>query len=466
MRPPQAESEHVLIFDLTHQAHFSSYLRHWLLWWERHRPTGRFTVVVDPHLLECHPELRDLEQRCGPKVRLLPISPAEKRQRRASYAGQEHRQWPLHELLRSGIADAYPPSLDWNLFCTYARQEGASHAVMARIDQFLPLLAAGCAGPERFSGISFCDTFPGRRLQGPSQNRAARPLPGDALLLARSLRHPQLHSLFVNDAQWLNPLRRFPCGDRVVHLPEVAELNPGDGTEAAELRCHLRALEGRVVFLVFGDLSPRKGVITALAAMGRLTPSQQRQAALVIAGRSHPSFQAKIQEATSNLRAHSSIAVLELHRFIHEEEVAVLFSRADVVLTLYNGHAGMSNVILLAAAAQRPVLSSAEGRMGQLVEQEKLGRTVDAADPDAVAAAVTRCLEAAPGSLGEAGMMRDLAARHTGEHFAGTFFRRLGISEGSGCPRMPSSLPMGFSVLADAAGGGWIGTVARGTPGR
>lgn len=463
MTPPQAEGEHVLIFDLTHQAHFTSFLRHWLLWWERQRPTGRFTVVVDPHLLECHPELRDLEQRCGPEVRLLPISPAEKRQRRSRYAGQEHRQWPLHELLRSGIADAYPPSFDWNLFCTYARQEGASHAVMARIDQFLPLLAAGHAGPERFSGISFCDTFPGRRLRDTPNGGAPRPLPGDALLLARSLRHPQLHSLFVNDAEWVELLRSFTHSERVVHLPEVAELNAGEESTTTELRRLLRDLDGRVVFLVFGDLTPRKGVLTALAAMGRLTPSQQRRAALVIAGRSHPTFEEKIHEAACNLRNHTSVAVLELHRFIREEEVAVLFTEADVVLTLYSGHAGMSNVILLAAAAQRPVLSSAEGRMGQLVEQEKLGRTVDAADPDAVAAAVAHCLEAAPGSLGEEGMMHDLAARHTGEHFAGTFFRRLGISEASGCPRMPSSLPLGFSVLADAAGGGSIETAARET---
>jgi glycosyltransferase involved in cell wall biosynthesis len=186
------------------------------------------------------------------------------------------------------------------------------------------------------------------------------------------------------------------------------------------------------MFLVFGALFPRKGVMTALAAMGRLSPSQQRRAALVIAGRSNPSFQAKIHEAACNLRDHTSVEVLELHRFLSEEEVAVLFSRADVVLTLYEGHAGMSNVILLAAAAQRPVLSSAEGRMGQLVEAENLGLTVNVEDGDAVAAALAHCLEAEPRTLGDAGRMRDLAAQHTGEIFAGTFFRRLGLSEASG----------------------------------
>jgi hypothetical protein len=92
----------------------------------------------------------------------------------------------------------------------------------------------------------------------------------------------------------------------------------------------------------------------------------------------------------------------------------------------------MSNVILLAAAAQRPVLSSAEGRMGRLVEAEKLGRTVDAEDEQAVAAAVSHCLEAEPGTLADAARMRNLAAGHTGDNFAGTFFRRLGLSEASG----------------------------------
>jgi glycosyltransferase involved in cell wall biosynthesis len=432
MTPPPAERQHILLFDLTHQAHFSSFLRHWLLWWERQRPTGRFTVVVDPYLLERHPELRSLERRCREGVRLLPITSAQKRERKSRYAGREYEEWPLHRLLRPETAKDYPPLFDWSLFCTYARQEGASHAVMANIDQFLPLLAAGCASPERFSGISFCATFPGRRLQDPSQNRGARPLPGDALLLARSLRHPHLHSLFMNDAEWVELLRSFTYSERVVHLPEVAELNAGEESTTTELRRLLRDLDGRVVFLVFGDLWPRKGVMTAMAAMARLTQDQQQRAALVIAGRSHPTFEEKIHEAACSLRNHTSVAVLECHRFLSEEEVAVLFDRADVVLTLYTGHAGMSNVILLAAAAQRPVLSSAEGRMGKLVEQEKLGRTVDAADPDAVAAAVAHCLEAAPGTLGNAEKMRDLAARHTGEHFAGTFFRRLGLVDGSG----------------------------------
>ena len=432
MTPPLSEREHILLFDLTHQAHFTSFLRHWLLWWQRHRPTGRLSVVIDPYLLELHPELRTLERRCGEDVRLLPITPAQKRERQSRYAGREYEEWPLHQLLRPGTVAHYPPLFDWNLFCANAEQERVTHAVMANLHLFLPLLAAGCASPERFSGISFCATFPGLRLRDSATGGNSRALPADALILARALRHPHLHSLFVNDAEWVELLRTFPLSERVVHLPEVAELKAGEEPHTTELRRLLRNLEGRVMFLVFGALFPRKGVMTALAAMGRLSPSQQRRAALVIAGRSNPSFQAKIHEAACNLRDHTSVEVLELHRFLSEEEVAVLFSRADVVLTLYEGHAGMSNVILLAAAAQRPVLSSAEGRMGQLVEAENLGLTVNVEDGDAVAAALAHCLEAEPRTLGDAGRMRDLAAQHTGEIFAGTFFRRLGLSEASG----------------------------------
>lgn len=432
MTPPLSEGEHILLFDLTHQAHFTSFLRHWLLWWQRHRPKGRLSVVVDPYLLERHPELRILERRCGGDVRLLPITSAQQRERQSRHAGREYEEWPLHRLLRPGTVEQYPPLFDWNLYCAYAEQEQATHAVMANLDQFLPLLAAGCAGPERFSGISFCATFPGRRLRDTSTGGGPRALPADALTLARSLRHPHLHSFFVNDAEWMELLRSFPHSERVVHLPEVAEFKAGKAADTAELRRLLRHLDSRVVFLVFGDLFPRKGVIKALAAMGRLTQDQQRRAALVIAGRSNPAFQEKIHVAASNLRNHTSVSVLELHRFISEEEVAVLFNRADVVLTLYTGHAGMSNVILLAAAAQRPVLSSAEGRMGRLVEAEKLGRTVDAEDEQAVAAAVSHCLEAEPGTLADAARMRNLAAGHTGDNFAGTFFRRLGLSEASG----------------------------------
>jgi glycosyltransferase involved in cell wall biosynthesis len=424
--------EHVLLFDLTHQAHVLSFLRHWLLWWERHRPAGRLSVVVDPYLLKRQPELVALGRRCGEGVRLVAITAGEKQDRKRVYAGRERQEWPLHRLLRSGSGEEYPPLFDWTLFCTYARRERATHAVMARLDPFLPLLAAGHATPERFSGISFCATFPGRRLRDPSDGSAPRPQPGDAFLLARGLRHPHLDTLFLNDAEWVGPLRSYPCAQRVVHLPEVAELNGGDEPAAEALRNELGALQCRVVFLVFGDLAPRKGVMTALAAMARLPADQQRRAALVIAGRSYQtSFQAQISAAANDLRERTAVAVLELHRFITEVEVAALFARADVVLTLYRGHAGMSNVILLAAAAERPVLSCREGRMGQMVDRERLGLTIEVGDLEAVAAAMVHCLEAAPGTLGDAASMRRLAARHTGESFAGTFFRRLGLGDPS-----------------------------------
>ncbi len=429
MTLPASQDEHVLLFDLTHQAHVLSFLRHWLLWWERHRPPGRLSVVVDPYLLQRHPELVALARHCGQGVRLLAITADEKSERKRRYAGRDHQEWPLHRLLHSTGAEDFPLLFDWTLFCTYARREGVTHAVMANLDQFLPLLAAGHSTPERFSGISFCATFPGGRLRDRPDGSALRPQPADAFLLARVLRHPHLHTLFVNDAIWLDPLRSFPCGDRVVHLPEVAELNGGDGAAADALRLRLSALQGRVVFLVFGDLKPRKGVMTALTAMAHLPADQQRRAALVIAGQGHPSFQAQISAAANDLRERTAVAVLELHRFIGEEEVAVLFARADVVLTLYEGHAGMSNVILLAAAAERPVLSCREGRMGEIVEQERLGLSVEIGDPRAVAAAMVHCIEAAPGSLGDGASMRSLAARHTGEHFAGTFFRRLGLGD-------------------------------------
>lgn len=48
MTLPASRDEHVLLFDLTQQAHVFSFLRHWLLWWERHRPPGRLSVVLDP----------------------------------------------------------------------------------------------------------------------------------------------------------------------------------------------------------------------------------------------------------------------------------------------------------------------------------------------------------------------------------------------------------------------------------
>ena len=56
------------------------------------------------------------------------------------------------------------------------------------------------------------------------------------------------------------------------------------------------------------------------------------------------------------------------------------FELADVVLMLYQGHTGMSSVLVRAAMAGKPMLGTELGMIGELIRARELGTAVDATD--------------------------------------------------------------------------------------
>ena len=69
------------------------------------------------------------------------------------------------------------------------------------------------------------------------------------------------------------------------------------------------------------------------------------------------------------------------------------FQIADVVLAPYQRHVGMSGILLLAAAANKPVLCSNYGLMGEMVRRYHLGLTVDSSQPQEIAKGLIKFLE-------------------------------------------------------------------------
>src|SRR3954447_19868933 len=100
--------QHLLIFDITHDSHFTNFIRHWIHQWLR-APRGgaRLSFVVDNYVLQRHSELTRLMQDAEGNVQLIELSPDEKRSRKSIYSAPERSAIAFHRLINSREAHRF-----------------------------------------------------------------------------------------------------------------------------------------------------------------------------------------------------------------------------------------------------------------------------------------------------------------------------------------------------------------------
>jgi glycosyltransferase involved in cell wall biosynthesis len=133
--------------------------------------------------------------------------------------------------------------------------------------------------------------------------------------------------------------------------------------------------------LFFGRLFEYKGLDYLLTA-ALLVKDIVRNVKFVVAGTGDQQLIARLREMPRDLfdiRA----------RFIRDEEVAELFSEADLVVLPYV-EASQSGVLMIAMAFGLPVVATNVGEIGTAVETHRIGLVVPPRDSRALAAAITR----------------------------------------------------------------------------
>jgi glycosyltransferase involved in cell wall biosynthesis len=132
----------------------------------------------------------------------------------------------------------------------------------------------------------------------------------------------------------------------------------------------------------------------------------------------------KVDSIVTDLNRERSLQIIQHYQFVPETEVAKYFQLADAVLATYQRHVGMSGILLLAAAAQKPVLADNYGLMGEITRQHQLGLTVDATKPEAIAEGLTQMLTQSE-KLGDRDKMKQFAAQNSPQSFAQTILQHI-----------------------------------------
>ena len=253
-------------------------------------------------------------------------------------------------------------------------------------------------------------------------------------LFVRMLRSGSLAGVFCIDPFLVSHLQKLSpaAAANVAYLPDPADKMGSETRETA--RRSLGIPDDRVVVLVFGTLSLRKGVGVLVDAAR--DPAVPDNVTLLLAGAQSVDVADYMRrpEVADLTRAGRLVA---LNRFLGKDDEARVFKAADIVWLGYRGHYESSGVQIQAAQAGLPVLASNEGLVGRLTEDRTSGLTVPVDRTGDVAGALSR-LAADAGLRDLCGKNgRESFADHTPENFRAII--RRGLRPDGDCRDAPTS---------------------------
>lgn len=390
---------HLLVFEPDGRGHAHEWLLHLLEVCRSYPQPIVLSLVVSRELMR---RLADRPAKLGSlTMRLMPLTSREA-------ALCNHRV-----LAVSGLAR-------WWVMRRYLELSRAKHGIFLSIDHAsLPLACGLPFGGRTVSGILFRPSVHYRELGDyePDWRERLRDLRKD-LLYRRMLANPSVQSVLTLDPYFPQYARaRYHDGAKVEPIPDpvnsVVPISWGDAKVAR------RFPDSRIRFLLFGDLTERKGVLVLLEALARLRPAIARAVAVMIAGRTDKNIKPKVlQEIEALARTQPDLWLQYEGRYLESGEVAALVARSDVVLAPYQRFVGSSGVLMWSARERKPVITQDYGLLGRLTREHRLGLAVDTTSPDALAAAIEQAVENGSASLADPARVEAFVSHRTPDRFA------------------------------------------------
>lgn len=404
----------LMLFDMALGGHHGNYIQHLIDYAYEKKILGEIDIVVLPQFADVHQDTaKAISDSKHPQINLVSISIAEE-----AALGSRN----------SGFNRAMRNFREWEIFCRYAQKLQTNYAFIMYLDTYSLPIAFGKKSPCSFSGIYFrptfhYSTFASHKSSGRYFWEKNIQLWREKITVDQILRCSHLHKLLCLDPFAVKALQSHQHSSKMVYLADPVNHSPPLLDDLASFQAKLGIEQHRRVFLLFGALDERKGIYQLLDAIELLLPELTQNFCLLIVGKTSLEEQTRMQPKIAALRQTHPVQILELYDFIPEDEVPKYFQAADVVLAPYQCHVGMSGILLLAAAAGKPVLSSSYGLMGELVRHYQLGLAVDSTVPAAITQALSRYVLEPPPTFSDRNRMSLFAEQNSIKLYCSTIFQ-------------------------------------------
>jgi glycosyltransferase involved in cell wall biosynthesis len=402
----------LLLFDLFFTGHHPGYILHLVKYWREQKLPGSLDVLVTPKFIQLHPDVVSTALDGGESnINFLTISSEEE-------AVLKSEESSVDRLVRA--------FQEWHLLHKYTRQLEATQVLLMYFDSILLSLAFRGRFPCPLYGIYFRPIFHYKEFAGFTPSRHERFLQvRDKFALSRVLRNPSFQTLFCLDPFAVEHINKSESKAAAVYLPDPVQIYNDSEFQLEELRKSLGIQADRQAFLFFGVLNKRKGIHQLLEAITLLPPPLCEKLCLLLIGPLDFNEQEIVQARLAEISQFLPVQIICRHKFVTDREIQPYFQIADVVLAPYQHHIGMSAILVRAAAAQKPVLSSDYGLMGEITRRYGLGLAVDSTLPSEIAEGFKRFLLEAPARLCDKVSMERFADQNKAEKFAQIIFQKL-----------------------------------------
>lgn len=314
----------------------------------------------------------------------------------------------------------------WFLAQRYARRVSATAVLFLEMDHLsLPLaLQLPFAGLD-IIGILFRPSVHYGELDSPRPTRHERIRDARKhILYPLMLRHRNLSAVLSLDPFFPAYTRQhYAGGEKVTAIPDPICRTSGDHSRSG---VPWDLPQGRTMFLLFGVLTERKGILKLLDALPYLSVEAARRTAILIAGRVDESIKQQVDFRIERVRRRQPDLIIRLiDRYMEPAALEALVSRSDVVLAPYQRFVGSSGILVWAARLGLPVISQDYGLIGALVRRYRLGVAVDTSKPDRLAGALEQAVKAGPNTLGDQRGMMDFVRDKEPERFSAAVIEHI-----------------------------------------
>lgn len=274
--------------------------------------------------------------------------------------------------------------LEWQQVKEFATAADIKEVIFITIDAYQLAIALDFKIPFEVSGIQLRPHFRiNKKTQGIKENLKFKLWRlKKSLMLRLFVSNKSIKNVFllndqsaVNDfnKQYRSVFRYLP--DPIFDYPIDTNLN---------IRKLFGITSNQKILLIFGAIDERKNIPNLLKAAEQL--SETENLFFLIVGAKLANYQVPLQElikesemVNPNLKIHWE------KRFVDNGEMEAFFQQSDSVWVAYKDFFTSSGIVGLAAKYKKPMIGSSYGVIGEIIEQNQFGETVEPTNLEEIA---------------------------------------------------------------------------------